>query len=908
MKSVGNLNDFVRHHMLEPFDAETAIKGLVTHFEDLTEAHDAVIQARDQLALLDPLLADCDEYRRITVEIEDLSRRRVALRYFFADRKHRLLTDLIEQYSDELTEQRAKRKLAQEQVTGLRAEQRRLELERAGHGGNRLGEIAREISQCNEQRRTRQRRFLRFAELLTEVGLRPVEDALEFGTRIREVAERADETEERRSEEQNTLNEIAFQLRDANNEAIEINSELVSLQDRPSNIPARQLELRRRLCAATTLEEADLPYAGELIQVRTEEAAWEGAAERVLHGFGLSLLVAAEHYAAVSDWIDGNHLGGRVVYFRVPATAVSDRPIEAVDRSLYTKLEIKDSPFAEWIDRELRHRADYECVDSMNEFRRSRTAVTRNGQVKGGRGRHEKDDRYRIDDRRRYVLGWSNESKIEALIGEAQRLTGLLERLNGEKSAAKKKLTALERTATMLAKLVEFSDYDELNWQAMVGRIADLEAEKARIEQSSGALQEIVKKLDEVAGKLDVADAKVERYGGKIAVIEQRIEDSRAAAVAVEAISREPGYEPAHELFGALRELCASYPVDTVADCDEALNRLTADLLQRAEGFAKDQRNAGNRAMSKMTGFRTKYPLETAELDDSLESADGYRELHLRLTDDDLPRFEARFKEYLNTNTIRDIAGFHAQLEKQVTLIRERIDIINRSLVDIDYNPGRYVGLELSPTPNIDIRNFKTQLRECTSDALHDVGDQYSEQKFLQVKNLIERFRGREGQTETDRIWTKRVTDVRNWFGFAASERWREDNTEHENYTDSDGKSGGQKEKLAYTILAASLAYQFKLDWGVAESKTFRFAVIDEAFGRGSDESTRFALGLFGRLGLQLLIVTPLQKIHVIEPFVASVGFVDNKTGGNSRIQTLTIEEYRERRSRMLRGGDGHRE
>ena len=107
---------------------------------------------------------------------------------------------------------------------------------------------------------------------------------------------------------------------------------------------------------------------------------------------------------------------------------------------------------------------------------------------------------------------------------------------------------------------------------------------------------------------------------------------------------------------------------------------------------------------------------------------------------------------------------------------------------------------------------------------------------------MIERFRGREGQTEADRQWTRRVTDVRNWFVFFASERWREDDTEYENYADSGGKSGGQKEKLAYTILAASLAYQFKLDWGASRSQTFRFVVIDEAFGRGSDESTRYAL------------------------------------------------------------------
>jgi uncharacterized protein YPO0396 len=125
-------------------------------------------------------------------------------------------------------------------------------------------------------------------------------------------------------------------------------------------------------------------------------------------------------------------------------------------------------------------------------------------------------------------------------------------------------------------------------------------------------------------------------------------------------------------------------------------------------------------------------------------------------------------------------------------------------------------------------------------------------------------------------------------FGFA---RYREDDTEYEHYADSGGKSGGQKEKLPYTILAASLAYQFKLEWGAAKSRTFRFAVIDEAFGRGSDESTRFALELFGRLGLQLLIVTPLQQIHVIEPHVSAVGFVDNPQSNNSRLQTLTIAD-----------------
>jgi uncharacterized protein YPO0396 len=260
-----------------------------------------------------------------------------------------------------------------------------------------------------------------------------------------------------------------------------------------------------------------------------------------------------------------------------------------------------------------------------------------------------------------------------------------------------------------------------------------------------------------------------------------------------------------------------------------------------------------------------------------------------------------RFKTYLNQNTIRDIAGFQSQLNKQASVITDRIATINRSLVDVDYNRGRYIRLEAQITPHEEVRSFRADLRACTDDTVSgEDSDQYSEQKFLQVSRIIERFRGREGLTEADRKWTRFVTDVRNWYIFAASERWREDDTEYEHYADSAGKSGGQKEKLAYTILAASLAYQFKLEWGSVKSRTFRFAVIDEAFGRGSDESTRFALELFGLLGLQLLIVTPLQKIHVIEPYVSAVGFVDNPSSMNSRLQMLTIEEYHARRNAHL--------
>ena len=139
---------------------------------------------------------------------------------------------------------------------------------------------------------------------------------------------------------------------------------------------------------------------------------------------------------------------------------------------------------------------------------------------------------------------------------------------------------------------------------------------------------------------------------------------------------------------------------------------------------------------------------------------------------------------------------------------------------------------------------------------------------------------------------------MRQWFEFNASERFRLDDSEKEFYEGSGGKSGGQKEKLAYTILASALAYQFGLQFGESKSRSFRFVVIDEAFGRGSDESTRYGLELFKKLNLQLLIVTPLQKIHVIEGHVNSFHFVSNREGNNSQVSNFTKEEYKTERDR----------
>src|SRR5439155_3777334 len=124
-----------------------------------------------------------------------------------------------------------------------------------------------------------------------------------------------------------------------------------------------------------------------------------------------------------------------------------------------------------------------------------------------------------------------------------------------------------------------------------------------------------------------------------------------------------------------------------------------------------------------MQSYRNQYPLETQEVDASIDAAKAYEDMLTALRMDDLPRFEARFKELLNENTIREVANFQSQLARERETIKERIARINESLTQIDYNPGRYIVLEAQPATDTDIRDFQTELRSCTEGTISGSDD-----------------------------------------------------------------------------------------------------------------------------------------------------------------------------------------
>ena len=901
MKQVENITHFVRTNMLEEDDVESRIKNLLHHFDDLKKAHNAVLRANDQIRMLEPVRDNAARHAVLTVDYNNAHQQREQLSPWFTSRK----LELSQAHLLEL--ERAGTKV-EEQQTALTAELGSLTRELAdlrddirNSGGGRIAAIEAELARLSIEQGARRERFTTYSEAATVLGLFEPEDQVVFDANAAALPGVEKHLVEANAGLQEQRTALDRQRSEASEQAGELKEELKSLLSRQNLLPSWLIALRQRLCKGTGIAESELPFAGELLKVRDSEAAWEGAAERTLHGFALSLLVTGAHYGAVSDWVDSNNLRARLVYLKV---VDNPAPRPAAAGTLASKIGTKPgTPLREFLLDELGRRFDHQCCETMEEFRRYPKALTVNGQLKSGGGRHEKDDRKALTDRSTYVLGWDNHDKIA-------RLRTALEQAEGQGRTALDGLARIDtqlgnlgRQQRLIGTVTAVASFADLNWQSTARAMEVLKEEKSVLESSSDILRELTRREAETAQRVEKANVRLRTLMERIGANKKDIQDiTEQIADCRESLADAPLTDDAELLaqLGRLAEAALESAALTYKTTTKIESRVRDRLTAAIDALNKQVIRASETTIKFMADFRNKYPSETTDLDASLEAAGEFNKILAQLVDNDLPRFAERFKESLTQNTIHEIVAFNAFLDARKQDIISRISEINESLARIEYNTGRHIQLEPQATSDPEVREFGVDLRACSEGSI-GAQEQYSEQKFLQVEALVERFRGREGRTSLDERWTAKVTDVRNWFTFSASEKWTETGEEHEHFTDSGGKSGGQKEKLAYTILAAALAFQFGIAAGPGNQRSFRFVVIDEAFGRGSDESAKYGLELFKRLKLQLLIVTPLQKIHVIEPFVANVGFVANETGADSQLRNMTIHEYRAEREKRGR-------
>lgn len=259
----------------------------------------------------------------------------------------------------------------------------------------------------------------------------------------------------------------------------------------------------------------------------------------------------------------------------------------------------------------------------------------------------------------------------------------------------------------------------------MVGAIEQLEREQDALERSSDMLRTLQQQFTELSAAQEATEAALsEATVARATATEKRLQATQAHDACAILFDAMP--EPARDRYFPLlqdwrTEALGAHSL-TMESCEQRERDMRSFLQARIDGDASKLATLCDRIIRAMQDYTKAWPLDTCEVDVNIDAAGEFGNMLDALQADDLPRFAVRFKELLNENTIREIAGFQSQLKRERETIRERIATINGSLQAIDYNPSRYIALEAELNVDADLRDFQQDLRTCTDGGADRLG------------------------------------------------------------------------------------------------------------------------------------------------------------------------------------------
>jgi uncharacterized protein YPO0396 len=890
VKDIDSLNAFVREHMLDKKNSIQRVDALRSQYRDLNEAHLAIVRARSQLATLAPLVEAAESYRHYQTQIEHYEQARGYIPYYVALRGEDILTHAIREAEAQIDTQESRMRSVDNEIARLQEETESIRITIATDDvGQQKREIESKLPFIQRQIEMLKTVAARYDQYARRLDLNPYHDEEAFTANRRAAAEALSQTREDIGALDVQRDELRMQQRDLGKHQQELEEEIAYLQDNLSNIPARVARIREQIADALTIPATDIPFVGELLRVRDDRAEWEGTVERLLHSFALNLLIPDELYHPISTYVNTHNLKGRLVYQRVKPfdTHPTRRHVPPAALMAYECVVIKDdTPFYGWVEGQLTNRFNYVCCPDIRTFQRESRAITRQGQIKHSATRHEKDDRRHLTDRRYFVLGWDNRQKLEKLQAEVEQLYRQSDDVDDEITHIEHRIKRYREDIRAAESLLEVAAFSEIDWRSRQAEQQQLERQLTQLDDSH--LHDLENRLADVRRMLSNKTGERDDLTGRIATVRSRLNAHHKELERVTLIIQQTQVDAIWDEVQSLLDDVDQKEL-TLADLRTRPSELDTSLQSSVSNFRRYQTEHQTVILNAMHTFRVDYPDEGVSLSVDMDALPAYESIHQRLDEDDLPQYEKRFKQMLDRTAQQGIRVFSSRLEEWARRIDRSIDELNDSLARVPYGQGTILQLIAEETRNREINAFRRELKACIPN-IGDNSPEELERSFENIRALIDHF-------DEDPNWMRRVTDVRYWREFAAQEVTQEDYQQVDYYNDSSGKSGGQKAKLAYTILASAIAYQYGLQDSAQTERSFRLVVIDEAFSKLDDDNARYAMELFKQLGLQLLVVTPMQQLHIIEDYVQAYHLVvNNEEGSSSRLINLTVQEYHEKR------------
>jgi uncharacterized protein YPO0396 len=885
VKEVNDLNSFIRRHLLEPSDTPRFINDhLKPHFSQLSGCWSAIERAEAQLLVLRPISERFGKLEEAEKTKEGLEYLKKFVPYYYADKELtlRLANDeeLETQQSErtgELTElQSAQDSDNEQQVSLVRA----IESDKVGA---RINDIVKEIEAAGKQRDTKQAALNKIKGNIGVLGLSTAINAEEQFTALRHklLMEKGTVSSNLTAQEQKRV-DVAVNKRQLETQRDQVAREAQSVRNARVLIPHQLLEIREAICDGTGVGISELPFAGELIEVKSEHKQWTGAIERLLHGFGISLLVPESRYSTVTSFVNKTHLGGRFVYLRVPAATQPPKPDIMQDpRRVPARLHFKeDSPLIRWVQSEIAQRFNHICCSNVQQLNDVDFGITVEGLIRN-RNRHVKDDSARIDDRSHYVLGWNTQAKLASLMEEVQNLSDRIKTTETKLQQADEQVATTKRKIAAMEAILEVDDFSTINPAVEREKIDRLDREKASLTASNDKIRQLQKELEKTKERLAKRGEKISELNQVIGGIKNKRETNQKVVNKLRQLVKGPpeGFADATEGIVASQEE-KKLTIDNIADVKEAVEKKIQNKINAQTSIITQ---ATNFLLPEMQAFLTAYPEETKDLKAGIEYGPGFVKLTNQIDKEQLPVYKERFFSLLNQELILSLAAFKSKLEQDEKDIKERIDSVNASLRKIEFTPGTYARVIIAPARSDEIKVFLGELRACLSSGIQP-DEAELKRIFEQIRKLITRF-----DKEPD--WTNRVTDVRNWLDYGVKRLSEQDGSEVEYYAGSSGKSGGQKSFLAFMILGSAITAQYGLTGNGDDRDCFRVIAVDEVFGKTDEAFSQRVLELFKKLDLQLIIVNPFDaKSRIVEDYVDSYHLVTERDNESTLKRASRVE------------------
>lgn len=917
MKVLGDLDEFIRTNMLEESTAETEFAKLLGNYQTLLTAYRALEKARTQLQLLQPVSELNAEYETLKQALRHLQAQKRLLEPWFAERQVALWGEELMRQDRELD--RLVDLLGQQESTVETATEQRIALEvqiANNQVAQQIRDLERDIRELTKGKAEKEANLKDYNRLARRLELVESPDAGSFAANI----EQALALQQAGYQARQTLGDQKFTTRqeaETQRKAFaELEAELRQLESSTGKITRRPAEIRQEILAAVGATEAEIPFVAEVVQVKpAERAVWNNALEKLLHGTGLSLLVPERLYSAVNAYVHGQHdLRGKIVYHRVERKV--PLPLFPDERIVWGKLDFNPrSDYAAWVEHHIATRFDYLCTEDTATFERADKAVLPSGLVRN-KNRHERDDSRRHD----HILGWDNRE----LQREYHRRGRVLSEGIGKAEAAldrlKKELAQAEERDKLLNFLLEIRQYSKLDWQTDAVLIQELTARRDALENDNASLKTLKDQLRALKDDLKLQEAardRIKQQMGRTEDLLKRLQDERQQAQ--RQLDNFAATDPAADLASLAdltQELRHSLTYSNFSaqkqQFEQALGRRMAGQQSQEEEQKKKIRQAMDcflRPGAEVTSQFADWGSDTHELRSEIEQLPEYIDRYEQIKNENLVELEGRFHDEFKSGVTKALSDFCLSLETQHELIRETIEQINGSLRSIDFNlnPHTYIQLERTDSRRPLIHRFRReQLDGWQPD--RPAMQASANPREAEIAHFISHIQPFVLELRDQEKWRQEVTDVRNWSTFKAREYYRADNALKQVYESSGSLSGGEGAQLAYTVLGAAIAYQFGINRDASGPRSFRFIVIDEAFSKLDEDKSTYLLKLCASLGLQLMVVTPLTSLHLLEKDVRVIHWVTKakKDPRRSVVRDIPIRVYQAEKEALLATDAAH--